>query len=90
MLFPALLTAALAASPDIAPASPELSAFTEEASAWLLEGEPLPRDYRLRLMRMHPADRLQAIVFLRRSGLLRGDVWRLEEVLAPALDEGTE
>lgn len=85
MLIPALLTVAATALPDASETSPEASAFMEEASAWLLEGKGLPRDYRSLLQQMDPADRLQAIVFLRRSGLLTGDIWALEDVLRPAL-----
>lgn len=85
MLIPALLTVAATALPDMSETSPEVSAFMEEASAWLLEGKGLARDYRSLLQQMDPADRLQAIVFLRRSGLLTGDTWALEDVLAPAL-----
>lgn len=65
------------------PMPPALEAFADEASAWLLEGRRLPPDYRVRLMQMAPADRLQAIVFLRRAGLLTDMAWTLTDVLKP-------
>ena len=51
-----LVLIALSASTAAAdlPLLPEAKAFAEEASAWLLEGEDLPYDYRVRLMRMAP------------------------------------
>ncbi|MGR3553142.1 hypothetical protein [Paracoccus sp. (in: a-proteobacteria)] len=81
-----LVLIALSASTAAAdlPLLPDAKAFAEEASAWLLEGEDLPYDYRVRLMRMAPQSRLQALVFLRRAGLLTGDEWSLQDVLRPA------
>lgn len=64
--------------------SPE--AFNVEASDWLLAGEGLPVDWRYRLKMMEPADRLLALIFLRRSGLLVGQGWAVEDILTPALD----
>lgn len=87
MLIPALLTVAATSLPDVSGTSPEASAFMEEASGWLLEGQGIPPDYKLRLQRMEPADRLQAIVFLRRAGLLTGNIWTLEDILRPALPQ---
>lgn len=84
MLVPALFVLAAAAGGAEATVPARLSAFTEEASAWLLEGEELPPDYRLRLLMMPPADRLQAIVFLRRAGLLTEGAWSLSDLLKPA------
>ncbi|MFC3168170.1 MULTISPECIES: hypothetical protein [Paracoccus] len=70
---------------------PDAAALAEDATAWLLEGEPLPPDYRIRLMRMPPEARLQALVFLRRAGLLTADAWALSDVLDPAAaDAGDE
>ncbi|RNF32909.1 hypothetical protein A7A09_019770 [Paracoccus methylarcula] len=83
MLIPAFLTVAATALPDVSETSPEVSAFMEEASAWLLDGKGLAPNYRQLLQQMEPADRLQAIIFLRRSGLLTGDIWSLEDVLRP-------
>ena len=77
----ALTTSAAAA--DL-PLLPEAKAFAEQATTWLLEGEDLPRDYRVTLMRMPPESRLQALVFLRRAGLLTGEGWTLDDILRPA------
>lgn len=84
MLATALFALAAGAVEAAASLPPEISAYAEEASGWLLDGESLPPDYRVRLMRMPPATRLQAIVFLRRAGLLRDDAWTLEDILKPA------
>ncbi|MFC3628541.1 hypothetical protein ACFOM8_03690 [Paracoccus angustae] len=70
---------------------PPAAALADEATDWLLEGESLPPDYRTRLMRMPPEARLQALVFLRRTGLLTTDPWTLSDVLDPApADTGDE
>lgn len=63
---------------------PDAAALADDATGWLLEGEALPPDYRARLMRMPPEARLQALVFLRRSGLLTSDAWALSDILDPA------
>lgn len=82
MLVPALFAMAATVGEGGLPA--DLGAFTAEASAWLLDGETVPRDYRVRLLRMPPPERLQAIVFLRRAGLLTDDAWSLADILKPA------
>lgn len=87
MLGPALLVLAGGAvdMADLAvPWPPAIADYAEEASGWLLDGESLPPDYRIRLMQMPPAARLQAIVFLRRAGLLTADPWTLDDILKPA------
>ncbi len=66
------------------PMLPDAAALAEDATGWLLDGEPLPRDYRLRLLSMPPEARLQALVFLRRAGLLTADAWPLADILNPA------
>lgn len=63
---------------------PDAAALADEATDWLLTGEPLPRDYRVRLLAMPPEARLQALVFLRRSGLLTAEAWTLSDILSPA------
>ena len=75
------LMAVLGAGPA---AADTLDSFTQAASGWLLSGEPLPRDYRVTLMRMDSADRLRAIAYLRRIGLLTDRPWTLDELLRPA------
>ena len=65
------------------PLLPDAAALADEATRWLLEGEPLPADYRLRLLAMPPDARLQALVFLRRAGLLTAEAWPLSDILGP-------
>lgn len=63
---------------------PDAATLADEATGWLLDGEPLPPDYRARLMALPPEARLQALVFLRRAGLLTSDPWPLSDILDPA------
>ncbi|MDO5632021.1 MAG: hypothetical protein Q4G22_09295 [Paracoccus sp. (in: a-proteobacteria)] len=79
-----VLAAGLAQSPAAAPETP-LGLFIADAETWLLQAKPLPSDTRLRLLRMRPEDRLQAIIFLRRAGLMTGAVWPVEDLLRPAI-----
>lgn len=73
------------AAPTEEPLLPEAAALASQATEWLLAGEALPADYRLRLLAMRPEARLQAIVFLRRAGLLTGDGWALSDILGPSV-----
>lgn len=85
MIGAMVMVIALAGSALADPALlPDAAALADEATAWLLEGEPLPPDYRTRLMAMPPEARLQALVFLRRAGLLTSDPWPLSDILGPA------
>ncbi|WP_295044332.1 hypothetical protein [uncultured Paracoccus sp.] len=63
---------------------PEAAALADEATGWLLDGDSLPPDYRARLMAMPPEARLQALVFLRRAGLLTTEPWALSDILDPS------
>lgn len=56
-----------------------------EATAWLLNGDALPPDIDDRLMQLEPGERVEVLVFLRRSGLLTTPVWSAEHMLAPAV-----
>lgn len=85
MILPVILAlasdgATVAAQPGLPPAVASLAA---EAQDRLLAGEELPPDYRLRLLAMPPDERLLAIIYLRRSGLLKAEAWPLEDVLRP-------
>lgn len=64
---------------------PQAQPFIEEAAGWLLNGERLPVDYRLRLLAMEPEQRAQALVYLRRIGLLTDRPWSIEDLLRPAI-----
>lgn len=71
------------------PLPPAVADFASRVDGWILAGEPLPVDYRLELLRMQPDDRLQALIYLRRSGLMgRADPWPLSDLLRPARQEG--
>lgn len=59
--------------------------FAAEATEWLLDGKALPDDWKSRLQAMAPAERLQSLIFLRRSGLLTTQGWTADEILAPAV-----
>ncbi|WP_211659318.1 hypothetical protein [Paracoccus indicus] len=58
--------------------------FAADANGWLLSGRGLPRDYRVTLMQMDSADRISAIAYLRRIGLLTDSPWSLDDLLRPA------
>jgi len=82
-----VLSAALAAGPA-ADAAPTRDGLIRDATERLLYGEPLPADIDDRLMRLSPVDRIEVLIFLRRSGMLSGPGWSIERLLAPARDEG--
>ena len=84
-----LLSAALAAgTPQVG--QPTRGGLIAEATDLLLNGEPLPSDLDSRLMQLSPADRIEVLVFLRRSGLLTGPGWTIDRLLAPQNDGGTK
>ncbi|WP_265501942.1 hypothetical protein [Paracoccus beibuensis] len=68
-------------------AQTDFDRFAETASGWLLAGQGLPRDYRVTLMQMEAADRIRAIAYLRRLGLMTGRPWPIDDILRPATDE---
>lgn len=72
------LTVALATAPVT------FEQFAADANLWLLSGQGLPRDYRVTLMQMDSADRISAIAYLRRIGLLTDSPWSLDDLLRPA------
>lgn len=74
-----LLSGALAAEP-----APTRDVLMRDATEWLLNGEDLPRDIDERLMRLTPSDRIEVLVFLRRSGMMIGPGWSADRLLAPA------
>ncbi len=88
MIGTMVMVIALSGSASAGPALlPDAAALADEATGWLLEGEPLPVDYRARLMAMPPEARLQALVFLRRAGLLTAGPWPLSDILDPSSAE---
>lgn len=92
MIGAMVMVIALSGSAPADPALlPDAAALADEATGWLLEGESLPADHRARLMAMSPEARLQALVFLRRAGLLTSEPWTLSDILDPApAQEGAE
>lgn len=88
MIAALFLSSALAATPA-APA-PTREALIRDATAWLLAGEDLPRDIDERLMRLTPTDRIEVLVFLRRSGMMIGPGWNADRLLAPAKPGGNQ
>lgn len=80
------LSALMLALPLQQAVAPDLQAFQAQAVEGLLEGKPLPPDYRRQLMAMPPEDRVSAIIFLRRAGLMTGRTWTIEDLLRPAPD----
>lgn len=69
-------------SPSAASAQ-RLTAFIAEAEAWLLAGQSLPPELPKLLEPMVPGDRLLAVAYLRRLGLLQGAPLDLQRLLAP-------
>lgn len=84
MLTSLCLMAAAAMAIDAEPTlPPAVAAFAAEANEWLLAGETLPPDYRLRVLAMSPADRVVTIIYLRRIGLLTEGAWSIDDLLRP-------
>ena len=82
-----ILLTTLAAEEAAAP-SEAAEDVMKAASALLLEGGSLPRDMRLRLLALEPADRIQVIAYLRRIGLMKGAAWPASDLLLPVADPG--
>ncbi|AUH33762.1 hypothetical protein [Paracoccus tegillarcae] len=82
-----LLSALLLSWPLQQASMPELAQFQRQAEETLLAGETLAPDYRLQLLGMPPAERIEALIFLRRIGLLTGKSWRVGDMLQSASDD---
>lgn len=80
-MIAAFVMALAAAEPSVAGAARD--ALLAESQVWLLEGRGLPGDIESRLAALPPADRIEVIVFLRRSGLLTDIPWHAERLLSP-------
>lgn len=68
-------------TPAAAPVKP-LSEVLRDLDAMLLAGEPLPPDFLLELAPLPPAERLLAVAYARRAGLLTGPALPLADLLA--------
>lgn len=87
MIAVLILSAALAAEPA-GDGAPSRDGLVRDATDRLLNGEPLPPDLNDRLIRLSPSDRIEVLIFLRRSGMLTGPAWSIERLLAPAATQG--
>lgn len=65
-------------------------ALIQEATDHLLNGESLPADIDARLMALSPADRIEVLIFLRRSGMMTGPGWTADRLLSPATIESNK
>lgn len=89
MIVPLLIATALAAGAPSGNAASARDDLIQEATELLLSGEALPPDINLRLMELAPADRIEVLIFLRRSGMLTGPGWPIDRLLAPSTKRGT-
>ncbi|QFG36666.1 hypothetical protein BDE18_0022 [Paracoccus pantotrophus] len=89
MIAMLILAAAFAAEP-VPAGLPTRDGLIREATDRLLYGEQLPADMGDRLMRLSPADRIEVLIFLRRSGMLAGPAWSIERLLEPARPQGAQ
>ncbi len=80
-----LTAVAIAASAEPAIALATKDGLIREATEQMLNGERLSPDMSIKLMSLGPADRIEVIIFLRRSGMLEGAGWDVDRLLAPAV-----
>lgn len=59
----------------------DIDKFVQEMTNIVLDGGALPNDIQEKVEILQPADRYMAIVFLRRSGLMTGAAWSVDELL---------
>ena len=62
--------------------STQLDRLSQEANALVLSGDGLPQDYLAQLSAMPPDQRVLAIIYLRRLGLMTGEPIRADALLA--------
>ena len=84
MIVRLLMSAALAGGAPPGSVPPTRDGLIQEATDLLLSGEALPPDLDLRLMELAPAERIEVLIFLRRSGMLTGPGWTIDRLLAPS------
>ncbi|WP_162784670.1 hypothetical protein [Paracoccus suum] len=71
------------ATDQVAASAKRLTIFLADAEKWLLAGESVPPELPKLLEPMLPHDRLTAVAYLRRLGLLDGPPVDLQRLLAP-------
>lgn len=76
-----IMTAMAAEPPETAQASREN--LIREVTELLLSGDSLPADIDARLMAVPPVERIEVLIFLRRSGMMDGPGWTADRLLAP-------
>lgn len=76
-----IMTAMAAEPPETAQASREN--LIREVTELLLSGGSLPADIDARLMAVAPVERIEVLIFLRRSGMMDGPGWTADRLLAP-------
>ena len=84
MIVQLLISAALAGGALPGSAAPTRDGLIQEATDLLLSGEALPPDMELRLMALPPAERIEVLIFMRRSGMLTTPGWTIDRLLAPS------
>ncbi len=89
MIVQLLISAALAGGALPGSAAPTRDGLIQEATDLLLSGEALPPDLDLRLMELPPAERIEVLIFMRRSGMLTGPGWTIDQLLAPSTKQET-
>ena len=89
MIVQLLVSAALAGGMPQAAQAPTRDGLIAEATDLMLNGEQLPPDLDVRLMQLAPADRIEVLIFMRRSGMLTGPGWTIDQLLAPSTKQET-
>ena len=89
MIVQLLISAALAGGAPPSSVAPTRDGLIQEVTDLLLSGEALPPDMELRLMALLPAERIEVLIFMRRSGMLTGPGWTIDQLLAPSTKQET-
>ncbi|MDN3712459.1 hypothetical protein QWZ10_13155 [Paracoccus cavernae] len=76
----------LAASTVQAEAPSAKEAIVRDALDRLRDGAELAAETEQRIRDLPPADRLEVLIILRRSGMMRGPVWQADRILGPATE----
>lgn len=76
-----LLLTVLSTGGAVAAPSGDAGRLMEDATAMLLEGREMPRDIRVRLLALQPAERIRVIAYLRRIGMMTGAAWPATDLL---------
>lgn len=80
------LTLAASLAPALGPVT-DLDAFRAQVAQMVLSGASLPPDYLLSLSGLPDGQRMLAVIYLRRAGLLTGDAVPLGRIIPVNGDE---